>query len=713
MKNLGALIFMISIAMGIVPPKEGDFPEGVLENLRNQGIGDVYGDPGWMRKIARLKTQNSRNIQSEFNLPVLLGKYSGSTTYFNASNFDELLFGNNPTGSLIDYYDEISYGQFQIDGIVSGWYQSSLNQSQAVDNVKQYVAEVAYLADSDLDYGQFDNDGPDNIPNSGDDDGYVDCIAVVYPGCLSGSSNLWAHQSSLGSNYEYVTNDQRPDGGYIVVSSYMVCPELDGQPNCNTSRICTIGLYAHEFGHIIGLPDLYDRDESNGDSEGLGNWCLMAAANYLGDSGDTPGHMSSWCKIQMGWINPVISNSMETNVQIAQLATSPTAIKIWEDDYRSSRYFLIENRQPVGFDTYLPGNGLMIYHINENRTAGFNSFGPNNDDENNKLVDLEAADGDQDLDNNYNRGDEGDPFPGTGGNVNFNDLTNPSSNRNNGYQTGISINNISDSDSIVFADITPMPNSGYAIIYDEYGISLSGLTIGTNETWMGVNFTPNIEGHVTEIDFGIVSEQLWNTDELNWEVRLYDSFDGVSPGNMIDAISGSSFVGGWHTVEVNPMEILPNQDFFIGVKFANDGFVIAYDNMGDFSGRSYYSSNGISYSGMPSTYGDCNIRAKITTETLSNVSSDNFNPVNFNLYPNYPNPFNPETKISFSIDRPSKVLLQIYDVKGMFISTLMNGEYTEGTYETPWNADKYSSGVYFVKLSDGNSLLTQKLMLIK
>ena len=294
MKSSGALIFIVSIAMGIVPPKEGSFPEGVLENLRNQGIGGIYGDPGWMKKIADLKSQNLRNIQSEFNLPVLLGKYAGSTTYFNASNFDELLFGDNPSGSLIEYYNEISYGQFQMDGLVSGWYQSSLNQSQAVENVRQYVAEIASLADSDLDYGQFDNDGPDNIPNSGDDDGYVDCIAVVYPGCLSGSNNLWAHQSSLGNNYVYVTNDQRPNGEYIIVNSYMVCPELDGQPNCNTSRICTIGLYAHEFGHIIGLPDLYDRDESNGDSEGLGNWCLMAAANYLGDNGDTPGHMSSW-----------------------------------------------------------------------------------------------------------------------------------------------------------------------------------------------------------------------------------------------------------------------------------------------------------------------------------------------------------------------------------------------------------------------------------
>ena len=56
MKTLGALIFMISIAMGIVPPKEGDFPERVLENLRSQGIGESYGDPGWMKKIASLKS---------------------------------------------------------------------------------------------------------------------------------------------------------------------------------------------------------------------------------------------------------------------------------------------------------------------------------------------------------------------------------------------------------------------------------------------------------------------------------------------------------------------------------------------------------------------------------------------------------------------------------------------------------------------------------
>ena len=281
---------------------------------------------------------------------------------------------------MSDYFNEISYGNFHISGEVDGWYQSSLSQSQAVENVRQYVAEIASLADPDFDYGLYDNDGPDNVPNSGDDDGYVDGLLVVYPGCLSGEDNIWAHQSSLGSN-QYVSNDQTPNGEYIIVNSYMVCPELPGNGNCITTDICPMGLYAHEFGHILGLPDLYDRDESDGDSEGLGEWCLMGSGNWLG-YGNTPAHMSSWCKIEMGWLEPTIATSTTIDVPIAQLATSPSAIKVWEDDYRSNRYFLVENRQNDGFDSDLNGTGLLIYHVNENRRAGFDSFGPINDDEN-------------------------------------------------------------------------------------------------------------------------------------------------------------------------------------------------------------------------------------------------------------------------------------------------------------------------------------------
>ena len=190
----------------------GEFPIGFWENMRLNNIGNKYGDPGWISKIANQRDNPSRDIQSEFNLPVLLGKYSDVTSvFFNAADFDELLFGDNPTGSMKEYYNEISYGDFILDGTVNGWYQSSINQSQAVSNTRAYVADIVSLADSDIDYGQYDNDGPDNIPNSGDDDGFVDGIVVVYPGCLSGNDNIWAHQSSLGSS-QYISNDVSASG---------------------------------------------------------------------------------------------------------------------------------------------------------------------------------------------------------------------------------------------------------------------------------------------------------------------------------------------------------------------------------------------------------------------------------------------------------------------------------------------------------------------
>ena len=130
---------------------------------------------------------------------------------------------------------------------------------------------------------------------------------------------------------------------------------------------------------------------------------------------------------------------------------------------------------------------------------------------------------------------------------------------------------------------------------------------------------------------------------------MYDSFDGVSPGNLIDAVSGSSYVGGWHTIQVDSMEILPGQDFFIGIRFPNSGYVMAFDNIGELSGRSYYSSNGGSFSDGLSTYGDCNIRAKVSTDTYVKIDDKLSLPAEITLHSNFPNPFNPGTMLSFSI----------------------------------------------------------------
>ena len=496
--------------------------------------------------------------------------------------------------------------------------------AQAVDNVKQYVAEIAELADPDFDYTQFDNDGPDNIPNSGDDDGYVDGIIVVYSGCgaewYPGNDNIWPHKSSLGS-YEYETDDLGANGSNVIVKSYAVNPELAGGGDCYTNTIRPIGVYAHEFGHILGLPDLYDRDDSNGDSEGIGHWCLMASGSWQGWGGDTPAHMSSWCKSEMGWLEPVVLSSDEISLNIPQVESSPYAVKIWEDDYFWSRYFLVENRQPVGFDSDLEGPGLIIYHVDENRRYGSYRFssGPANDDETHKLVDVEEADGLDDMDNDVNRGDAGDPFPGTSNNFTFNDNSYPSASRYDNTETGIAVFNISSSDSLMTADVNIRPQYGYAIAYDELGMSGSGWGYNDSRThWGGVLFTPDVSGFLTEVDVGI------RKAPIDFHILVYNSFDGTSPGTLIDSVAGYADDATWFSVPIDTVSVSAGVDFFIAVRM-DTSYAISVDRWSERDYRSYFSGNGMTYSTGIADYGDINLRAKISEEGIDNnapIASD-------------------------------------------------------------------------------------------
>ena len=717
MRKITIITLVTQVLFGINPPKSGNFPDGFWETMKEQGIAQNYGDPGWVKKINDWKNSQTRDVQLEFNIPVLLGKYSDvNTTYFSASDYETLLFGNNQTGSMKEYYNEISYGNFNVDGVAGGWYNSSSSMQQAVGNAKEYVANVAALADGDFDYGLFDNDGPDNIPNSGDDDGYVDGLIVVYSGCGAewspGNDNLWPHASSLGA-YDYTTNDASANGGNIIVSSYAVCPELSGGGDCNTSTIRPMGVYAHEFGHVLGLPDLYDRDDTDGDSEGVGEWCLMASGSWLGTGGDTPAHMSAWCKSEMGWLNPTVLNTSTNGVEIPEVETQPYALKIWEDDFEFDRYFLIENRQAIGFDSDMNGTGLMIYHVDESRRHGssFFSGGPVNDNANHKLVDLEEADGANNLDNNENRGDAGDPFPGSSLNGNFNELTIPSSDNYDLEVTGISVNDISDSDILMTADIEIRPTAGYAIVYDDGGIS--GYSYGysdPNPTYAGVVFTPTRSGILEEVDFGTPFY------DLNYELLLYESFDGLSPGSLLNSYTGFISESGWHTIEVDPIEVFEGGSFFVAVVFEGSTYA-SFDYSQTYTGNSFLSPDGVNYYEDISYYGNLNIRSKISHDELG-LGGKNMVADNFTLLPAYPNPFNPVTTLGYNLDKQAEVSFIIYDIMGHEVKTLVKSLQNSGMKTIQWNAKdnngkKVPSGIYFGSLKSNGITLNQKITLLK
>jgi len=200
------------------------------------------------------------------------------------------------------------------------------------------------------------------------------------------------------------------------------------------------GVFCHELAHVFGIPDLYDYDL---DSAGTGNWDLMAAGSWNND-GNTPAHPVAWCKAKLGWMTPEVIGEPQRKITLRPSNQFPDAYKL-PIDGDSRQYFLIENRKRTGFDRYIPGEGLIILHVDENCS--------NNNDQSHYLVDIEQCDGKRDLNRNINRGDSSDAFP-YNSNKAFGMDTKPNSRTYEGKDSRVSLKNIQFSEGVITAEIT-------------------------------------------------------------------------------------------------------------------------------------------------------------------------------------------------------------------------------------------------------------------
>ena len=247
-------------------------------------------------------------------------------------------------------------------------------------------------------------------------------------------------------------------------------PEREGASN-NSGPIKTIGVFAHEFGHIFGIPDLYDTD---GSSEGLGNWCLMAGGAWGGNgsSPETPVHMSAWVKKELGWVTPINITSYEDALAVPNVEENPIIYRMWRDGTTTYQYFLIENRQKIGFDVNIYDSGFLIFHVDDLQSG--------NQNEEHYKVDLEQADGFRNLNNGQNRGDGGDPFPGFSQNTRFDWNTNPNSKDYSLQNTVVSIRNIYEVGNSMVGDFEVGPRSGVYAFGDPITVDFGEVEVGTN-----------------------------------------------------------------------------------------------------------------------------------------------------------------------------------------------------------------------------------------
>ncbi len=330
--------------------------------------------------------------------------------------------------SLKNYYKEVSYSRYIPRGEAYGWYTAPnplTYYSNGENGFGKYPNSAEKLVEDVIEIAKNDPNSPIDWQSFDENNnGYVDNLIIVHSGAeaaYTGDLNdLWAHVYVIPTPKAV---QDRNVWVYEMVSEYLSQPTDDP----------TVGIDSHEFGHLLGLPDLYDYSDN---SNGVGFYSLMGAGSW-GSKGAIPVHMDAWSKYILGFADATVDPTGK--VSLKDVETNSNIIKYTTPDPRE--YFLVENRQRILYDELLPSDGMLIWHINENQQY--------NDNEECFIVGLLQSDGLKDLENKANYGDLGDPYPGIMNNRSFGMDTNPGSTLCDGTKHKLLIDNISDSSSVM------------------------------------------------------------------------------------------------------------------------------------------------------------------------------------------------------------------------------------------------------------------------
>jgi M6 family metalloprotease-like protein len=450
---------------------------GMLSGLLISNVSAVPAKPGTYDPVTMTFYESGQRVGIEKSTPAPLRspeKNRGLNKYavlfihgldtpetIPVADWAQQIFTINtyPTGSIRDYYQETSYNQFDMDGEVRGWYTAAYNYSHYTpDNgesggAAELVAEACTAAELEgMDWSQYDNDG----------DGFVDTVCVIHQGrdAADGAPNqIWSHMGGLSEPLEF-------DG--VKIQQYTIDPEL-----MDATTMETIGTFCHEFGHGLGLPDLYDTQYTTS-REPIKNWDIMSTGCFIGSPmGSSPGHFCGWSKWKLGWVTPTIITSDGTYTAGAMQLNPENNTFIMYINSDPKEYFFIENRwmeHSLRFD-HLPSwwvSGLLIYHADDHY--------PNNNGnlDHWKLVVEDAHCNTTDDKPNKNNWDAG--YSLNGGATSFTPDTYPSSDGNY-YTSNISVINVSNSgETMTFEtvlgptiglgsyDIVPLGNNNYNVI---------------------------------------------------------------------------------------------------------------------------------------------------------------------------------------------------------------------------------------------------------
>ena len=391
LKALGMFDDEIDSVLPTLPP--GDFP-----GLRNKGNNKVFA---------------------------LLIDFPDYPSNNSATSINGKIFGNGagddyPYDSLRNYYRRSSYNQLELQGSTLGWYRPAYTRA----NVPQTSEGRENLIKEALTY--FDGRGHDFSQYDNDNDGVIDYFLVIWAGPTGEWASFW---------WGYYTGWDSPfilDGKQFRNASYSWQEESSSPGTFYPFTII------HETGHALGLPDLYDYDDTVGPKGGVGRLDVMD-----GNLGDHNG----FSKMLLDWLTPKVCNYGIQTLTLKPTGSYPDAVIFWPNfDIASpfTEFFMVQNRRRSNNDFYLPSDGLLIWHIDARLDSSTGRFLYNNSYTSHKLVRLMEADGREDIERSWWGADAGDFY--VAGNK-FNKNTTPNSNAYNGSATDAWLGTITSSGS--------------------------------------------------------------------------------------------------------------------------------------------------------------------------------------------------------------------------------------------------------------------------
>jgi len=670
-------------------------------------------------------------------LPTGMPDKTYTNVQFQHLLFDEDLNSNNanlPSNydmSVADYYNEISHGQIIISGdseSVIDWVTADHEYSYYVDGAQgtgqgsngkansaaSLVLEIAMQVDSHINFSEFDGNG----------DGEVDVVIIIVEGWGNGDDDqFWPHMSTILSGSDINPSASTNSDGYfyldgVTIKKYIVMPEQYYYNDIGVSQgyIHPIGTTCHELGHILGLPDLYDTSDNG--AAGIGAWGLMGTGNYQRQT--SPAYMSAWSRYQLGLINPVIIEDAMNSSAILFPA------EIGESDYRAmilpmdtnmpQEYLLLENRQKLGSDQYLKKSGLLAWHIDETMTNMYPTLNSVNVNPDFYGVNLIQADGEGDLYVNEGIADSKDPFPGSLGITELNQLETNSYDRDvdgsiePGKESGIEIKDIIEEDdgNITFKILNPN-QQGAIISYDEGGYGPYAYSDNDpSYDWVGIKFTVEDTMLISGIStiFRPTTELSYVSD---YNIKIWKGWTNNMPKSLLNSLSGDVIWsdarnGGWSFISFLDEDInlllYSDEVYYIEIDFNGTEFINHFDYV-NFSNnvvseKSYFREDESSTCNK-FAYGDWNIQAVMSgLDEYEELSVDILAiPKQHQIYSNYPNPFNHRTILPLYLSTPASMQYIVFDLRGNQILTRDFQLLHAGYHEFSLNMSQMSSGVYF------------------